>query len=69
VQELTAIGTSAGKVEMFNVVGLKIRESDMNVPVIRVEWVGDTSGTKAMTWGHGGTSTCTINNKGNHTDV
>jgi hypothetical protein len=69
VQKLIAIGTSAGKVEIYNVISLKVREIDMNRLVIRVEWVGDTSDTDETTWGHGDTSICTNNTKGNHKDV
>jgi hypothetical protein len=36
VHKLIAIGTSAGKIEIFNVIGLKVHETYMNVPVIRV---------------------------------
>jgi hypothetical protein len=68
-QKLIAIGTSAGKVEISNVIGLKVHAIDMNGPVIRAEWVSDTSSTEESTWGHGDASTGINNTKGNHTDV
>lgn len=40
-QTLIAIGTEAGKVMVFNVLGLLINETAIDAPVISIEWVGD----------------------------
>jgi hypothetical protein len=40
-QTLIAIGTEAGKVIVFNVLGLLISETAIDAPVISIEWVGD----------------------------
>ncbi|KAH7078747.1 hypothetical protein BKA63DRAFT_409430 [Paraphoma chrysanthemicola] len=42
-QTLIAIGTQAGKVMIFNVLGLLIHEIGMDTPIINIEWVGDMS--------------------------
>ncbi|KAF2034314.1 hypothetical protein EK21DRAFT_40819, partial [Setomelanomma holmii] len=42
-QTLIAIGTQAGKVLVFNVLGLLIHEIEMGTQVISIEWVGDMS--------------------------
>ncbi|KAF1354553.1 hypothetical protein EJ07DRAFT_158453 [Lizonia empirigonia] len=43
IQTLIAVGTYAGKVLIFNVLGLPIHELVMDVPIKSVEWVGDMS--------------------------
>ena len=43
-----AIGTQAGKVLVFNILGLLIHEIGMNVPVIALEWVGDMSASSIL---------------------
>lgn len=40
---LITIGTQAGKILVFNVLGLLIHEITLNVPVTVVDWVGDMS--------------------------
>jgi hypothetical protein len=40
-QTLIAVGTNAGKIEIFNVLGLLVHEVDIDGPVIALEWVGD----------------------------
>ncbi|KAH7073276.1 hypothetical protein FB567DRAFT_454152 [Paraphoma chrysanthemicola] len=40
---LIAIGTQAGKVMVFNVLGLLIHEIGMDAPIIHIEWIGDMS--------------------------
>jgi hypothetical protein len=47
-ETLIAIGTQAGKVLVFNILGLLIHEIVMDVPVIAVEWVGDMSAPSAL---------------------
>jgi hypothetical protein len=42
-ETLLAIGTQAGKVLVFNILGLLIHEIVLNVPVIALEWVDDMS--------------------------
>ncbi|KAF2132311.1 hypothetical protein P153DRAFT_311176 [Dothidotthia symphoricarpi CBS 119687] len=45
---LLAIGTQVGKVLIFNVLGLLMREILMNGPVVAVEWVGDMSAPSVL---------------------
>lgn len=42
-ETLIAIGTQAGKVLIFNILGLLVHEIEVKAPVISVEWVGDLS--------------------------
>lgn len=48
VETLIAIGTQAGKVLIFNVLGLLIHEIAMGVSVTAVEWVGDMTAPSAL---------------------
>ncbi|KAF2110260.1 hypothetical protein BDV96DRAFT_650908 [Lophiotrema nucula] len=41
LETLVAVGTQAGKVLVFNVLGLLVQEVIIDLPVIGVEWVGD----------------------------
>lgn len=43
IETLIAVGTQAGKVLVFDILGLLLHEVVMNVPIISVEWVGDMS--------------------------
>lgn len=45
---LIAIGTQAGKVFVFNVLGLCIHEIAMDVPVTAVEWIGSMSAPSVL---------------------
>jgi hypothetical protein len=47
-ETLIAIGTQAGMVLIFNLLGLLIHEIVMDVPIIGIEWVGDMSGPLVM---------------------
>jgi hypothetical protein len=40
-ETLIAVGTQAGKVLVYNILGLLIHEIDLGIPVTAVEWVGD----------------------------
>ncbi|KAF2727416.1 hypothetical protein EJ04DRAFT_595011 [Polyplosphaeria fusca] len=40
---LVAIGTQAGNVLVFNMLGLQVREIAIGAPVLHLEWVGDMS--------------------------
>lgn len=42
---LIAIGTEAGKVLVFNILGLLLHEVLMSVPIVNLEWVGKSSTT------------------------
>ncbi|KAF1842267.1 uncharacterized protein K460DRAFT_345953 [Cucurbitaria berberidis CBS 394.84] len=48
LETLIAIGTQAGKVLVFNVLGLLIYEIAMGVPIVNVEWVGDMSAPSVL---------------------
>jgi hypothetical protein len=43
METLIAMGTQAGKVLIFNVLGLLVREKSLEAPVLALEWVGDMS--------------------------
>ncbi|CAO2657145.1 Nn.00g032710.m01.CDS01 [Neocucurbitaria sp. VM-36] len=45
---LIAIGSQAGKVLVFNNLGLLVHEITMGVPIINVEWVGDMSAASSL---------------------
>jgi hypothetical protein len=47
-ETLIAIGTQAGKVLVFNILGLLVHDIAMDVSVIAVEWVGDMSAPSAL---------------------
>ncbi|KAF1838581.1 hypothetical protein BDW02DRAFT_479403, partial [Decorospora gaudefroyi] len=47
-ETLIAIGTQAGKVLVFNILGLLIHEVTMEVPITAVEWVGDMSAPSVL---------------------
>jgi hypothetical protein len=42
-ETLIAVGTEAGKILMFNLLGLLVYTVDVGVPVLSVEWSGDAS--------------------------
>ncbi|KAF2621299.1 hypothetical protein BU25DRAFT_483102 [Macroventuria anomochaeta] len=48
VETLVAVGTQAGKVLVFNVLGLMLHEIVMNVPITSVEWIGDMSAPSVL---------------------
>jgi hypothetical protein len=43
METLIAMGTRAGKILVFNVLGLLVQESLMEAPILALEWVGDMS--------------------------
>jgi hypothetical protein len=43
METLIAMGTQAGKVLIFNVLGLLVQEKSLEAPVLALEWVGDMS--------------------------
>ncbi|KAF1914036.1 WD40-repeat-containing domain protein, partial [Ampelomyces quisqualis] len=47
-QTFIAIGTQAGKVFVFNILGLLVHEITMDVSIIALEWVGDMSAPSVL---------------------
>jgi hypothetical protein len=47
-ETLIAVGTQAGKVLVYNILGLLIHEIDLGISVTAVEWVGDMTAPPAL---------------------
>ncbi|KAF2877193.1 hypothetical protein BDV95DRAFT_463201, partial [Massariosphaeria phaeospora] len=56
VETLIAVGTQAGKVSVFNTLGLLVHEVEMEMPVLAIEWVGDMSAPSLLANRHASSS-------------